>query len=121
MSGSLEIVASLFLLAGSAFALIGALGLAKLPDFFTRLHGPSKATTLGLGGVLIASAIYSATTADGFSFRPVLISLFLFLTAPVSANLLARAALARRVSSLAAFPEDRQPKPSDKNTGAEDA
>ncbi len=47
----LEVVISLFLLGGSLFALIGAIGLYRLPDFYTRLHGPTKATTLGVGGI----------------------------------------------------------------------
>lgn len=117
----IEIIASIFLLLGAAFALIGSLGLAKLPDFFTRLHGPSKATTLGLGGILIASAVHGLSTADGPGLRPILITAFLFLTAPVSANLLARAALGRRVHSLATFPQDQQPKPSDRASGDNDA
>lgn len=109
----IELIASCFLLAGAAFALIGSLGLAKLPDFFTRLHGPSKATTLGLGGILIASVVYGVTLPEGPALRALLITIFLFLTAPVSANLLARAALARRVHSLAAFPRDVRTRPSD--------
>ena len=46
------------LLAGATFALIGSLGLAKLGDFYRRLHGPTKATTLGVGAVLVASSLY---------------------------------------------------------------
>ena len=51
------VVASLILL-GAAFALLGSVGLARLPDFFTRLHGPTKATTLGVGAMVLASAVY---------------------------------------------------------------
>ena len=47
-----EAIVSFFLVAGAAFALVGAVGLAKLPDIFMRLHGPTKATTLGVGSVL---------------------------------------------------------------------
>jgi multicomponent K+:H+ antiporter subunit G len=100
----LEIVVSVFLLLGAGFALIGSFGLAKLPDFFTRLHGPSKATTLGLGGMLIAAAIHSSFTGDGLALRPLLITLFLFITAPVSAHLLARSAIAHRLPSLGGLP-----------------
>lgn len=100
----LEIVVSVFLLFGAGFALIGSYGLAKLPDFFTRLHGPSKATTLGLGGMLIAAAIHSSFTGEDLALRPLLITLFLFITAPVSAHLLARAAIAHRLPSLGGLP-----------------
>ena len=48
------------MLVGAAFALIGSWGLAKLSDFLKRLHGPTKATTLGVGCVLIASALWFA-------------------------------------------------------------
>jgi multicomponent K+:H+ antiporter subunit G len=78
----------------SAFAsLVGSLALVKLSDFYKRLHGPTKATTLGVGGVLVASAVYFTVRGPGFSVHEFLITLFLFLTAPVSAHLLVKAAL----------------------------
>ncbi|MDO9023294.1 monovalent cation/H(+) antiporter subunit G, partial [Zwartia sp.] len=51
----LEIITSVLLLVGAFFILVGAIGLARLPDFFMRLHAPTKASTLGVGGVLLAS------------------------------------------------------------------
>ena len=87
-------VASLILL-GAAFALLGSVGLARLPDFFTRLHGPTKATTLGVGAMVLASAVYFTATQEGFSLHEIAVMLFLFITAPVSAHLLAKAALHR--------------------------
>jgi multicomponent K+:H+ antiporter subunit G len=88
-----DIITSLLILVGAAFALVGSIGLARLPDFFTRLHGPTKATTLGVGSVVIASLIHSSAETGGVSLRELAISLFLFITAPVSAHLLAKAAL----------------------------
>ncbi len=108
----IEILVSLFLLTGAGFALIGSLGLARLPDFYTRLHGPTKATTLGVGGMLVASSIYFSSHADGISLHEALITLFLFITAPVSAHLLARAALhlgVRSVSGTPGEPGAKQP------------
>ncbi len=93
----LEIIVSAFLLLGSLFALIGAIGLYRLPDFFTRLHAPTKASTLGVGGVMLASLLYFSTRGEGISLHEILITLFLFITAPVSAHLLAKAAMQRRV------------------------
>lgn len=89
----IELLISLLILIGATFALVGSIGLARLPDFFTRLHGPTKATTLGVGSVVIASLIHSSAQTGGVSLRELAISLFLFLTAPVSAHLLAKAAL----------------------------
>lgn len=92
MSPILEALIASLLLIGGGFALIGSIGLAKLSDFYKRLHGPTKATTLGVGGVLIASSLYFTATSGTLSAHEFLISLFLFLTAPVSAHLLVKAA-----------------------------
>lgn len=100
----IEILVSLFLLTGAGFALIGSLGFARLPDFYTRLHGPTKATTLGVGGMLIASSLHFSSRIDGVSLHEVLITLFLFITAPVSAHLLAKAALHLGVRSIPGTP-----------------
>lgn len=91
-----DILVSLLLLVGGAFALLGSVGLARLPDFFTRLHGPTKATTLGVGAVVVAALIERGAQESGMSFREIAIPLFLFITAPVTAHLLAKAALVER-------------------------
>lgn len=88
-----DVMVGLLLVTGAVFAFIGSLGLARLSDFYRRLHGPTKATTLGVGGVLIASAIHFSVGAPGLSLHELLVSAFLFLTAPVSAHLLVKAAL----------------------------
>jgi multicomponent K+:H+ antiporter subunit G len=93
----LEIIVSFLVVAGASFALIGSIGLARLPDFFSRLHGPTKATTLGVGAMLIASAIHFSADGAGVSLHEVLVTLFLFMTAPVSAHLACKAALHLRV------------------------
>ncbi len=92
MSLVLEIVVAALLVVGAGFALVGSWGLAKLSDFYKRLHGPSKATTLGVGCVLIASGLWFAVRGTP-SWHELLITLFLFLTAPVSAHLLVKAAM----------------------------
>lgn len=89
---ALDIAVSALVVVGAAFAVVGSWGLAKLSDFFRRLHGPSKATTLGVGCVLIASALWFAWRGTP-SLHELLITLFLFLTAPVSAHLLVKAAM----------------------------
>lgn len=105
----LETLIALLVLLGAVFTLVGSVGLAILPDFFCRLHGPTKSTTLGVGGMLAASALYFA--GQGTTPRPaeLLIALFLFLTAPVSAQLLAKAALRLHLRTLAPVPERFRP------------
>ena len=109
MSFWVELVVSLSLVVGAAFALIGSWGLAKLPDFYARLHGPSKASTLGVGGMLVASMLYFTVREGAPSLHELLITLFLFVTTPVSAHLLAKAALHLRLESMCGLPsaEDR--------------
>ncbi len=91
----LDIIVALLLILGGTFALIGSYGLAKLGDFLKRLHGPTKASTLGVGAVLIASILYFTFSNRGLSVHELLITLFIFLTAPVSAHLLIKAAMKR--------------------------
>lgn len=88
-----EILIALLLLLGAGFTLVGSIGLARLPDLFMRLHGPTKATTLGVGATLLASVLHFSTTGGGLSLHELLVALFLFITAPISAYLLARTAL----------------------------
>lgn len=95
-----EILLALLIIIGAAFTLIGSFGLFKLPDFFMRLHGPTKATTLGVGAILIASALYFSFEKDTLSLHEILITLFLFITAPVSAHLMAKAAIHIKVKQL---------------------
>lgn len=93
-----EGIIAFFLVAGGTFAFIGSLGLARLKDFYMRLHGPSKTTTLGIGCVLIASMIYFSQGNDGISLQELLITIFLFITAPVSSHMLAKSALHQRLA-----------------------
>lgn len=99
MQLTMEILVSIFLIIGAFFLLVGSIGMVRLPDLFMRLHAPTKSSTLGLGSFLIAAIIYSAFQGR-FGFAEVLITLFSFITAPVSANLIAQAALHLRLRSL---------------------
>lgn len=105
----LDLAVAAMLVVGTAFALIGSWGLAKLADFFKRLHGPTKASTLGVGCVLIASMLYFTFRPDstGVSLHELLITLFIFLTAPISAHLLVKAALVLEPGARPAPPADR--------------
>lgn len=88
-----EILVSALIVIGAFFTLVGSFGLTRLSDFYARLHGPTKATTLGVGSLLMASLIFLAFEGEGIRLHKLLIAVFLFLTAPVSAHLMAKAAL----------------------------
>lgn len=96
----LEIILAALVLIGAFFTLVGSVGLYRLPDFYMRLHGPTKATTLGAGAILVVSAIYFSLRSDTPSMHEILITLFLFITAPVSAHLMAKAALHLKLRTI---------------------
>jgi multicomponent K+:H+ antiporter subunit G len=97
---TLDIFLAAALLIGSVFVLLGSVALLKLPDFFMRLHGPTKASTLGTGAILIASSVFFSVHYEGFSVHEILITVFLFITAPVGAHLMVRAALHLKVAQV---------------------
>ena len=99
----LQWLAAALLVLGGVFALVGAIGMLRFPDFFMRLHAPTKATTLGVGGVLLASMVLSWGRGE-IGLQALLVTLFMFITAPVSANLMAQAAMHLRVPSRAGPP-----------------
>lgn len=119
MSFYIELLISILLVVGGVFLLIGSIGLARLPDVFSRLHGPTKATTLGITGVLLASMIYQTINQGHFSVSELLITLFLLITAPVAANMIAKTALHRenpaipKTSGQSLMPNIRQRKAAD--------
>ncbi len=86
----LEIAVSFFLVTGGIFGLVGSYGLLKLNDPMSRLHAPTKATTLGIGGVLIASILHAILAEHHGSVHEIMIILFLFVTAPITANFIAK-------------------------------
>ena len=100
----IEWTAAALIVIGAFFLLVGAIGMVRLPDFYMRLHAPTKSSTLGVGGVLLASLLLGWSQGR-FGVAELLITLFIFVTAPVSANLLAQAALHLRLPSLAKEPE----------------
>ena len=103
-----DILLGLLIIAGALTTFIGSLGLLRLPDFYSRLNGPTKATTMGVGCLLIASAFYFSTDGQSMSLHELLVTLFLFITAPASAHLISKAALHLQLHSLAVIPEKFQ-------------
>jgi multicomponent K+:H+ antiporter subunit G len=99
-----EAVVSVLLVIGGVFVLLGSLGLARFPDLLTRLHGPSKAATLGLGALLLASVVAFGVRDQALSVHELLITLFVAITAPVSAQFVARASRHDREARAASDP-----------------
>ena len=93
MSPIAEYAIALLLLVGGFFTLVGAIGLARLPDFYTRLHGPTKATTLGMASLLIAANVYFSVTNGEVNIKEILISIFLLITAPITGYMLIKSAI----------------------------
>lgn len=86
----IEIISGVLLLLGSLFILLSAIGLLRMPDLFTRMSATTKASTLGIGLVLIGTAIFWMDI--GIATRAIAIILFLLLTAPVAAHIIGRSA-----------------------------
>lgn len=104
MNQYLESIIAFYIVVGAIFVFVGSFGLIKLPNLMSRLHGPSKATTLGVGGCLIASMIHFGSVEGRLSVQELLITFFLFITAPVTAHFIAKAHLHTQVDSEAELP-----------------
>lgn len=91
----IDLLIAAFLVASGIFGFVGSFGLIKLSDAMSRLHAPTKATTLGVGGVLIASILHSYLVEGVFTAHELLITLFLLLTAPVTALFIAKSHIHR--------------------------
>jgi multicomponent K+:H+ antiporter subunit G len=89
-----ELVLAAILVGGGIFALVGSYGLLRLPRPMQRLHAPTKATTIGVGAALLASSL-GGLPGGSLSIQEWLITLFLLLTAPISALFLAKTLILR--------------------------
>jgi multicomponent Na+:H+ antiporter subunit G len=88
-------VAAVFLLIGTLFCLVAAVGMLRLPDTLIRMHAATKAGTLGAGFILAAQAV--AAGELGTTLKIIAVIVFLLLTAPVAAHLIGRAAYHRGI------------------------
>lgn len=88
-------IASVAVLAGAAFMFVAGLGVARLPDVYTRMHAATKPATVGVAAIMsgVALALYEVPVTA----RAALVALFFLLTAPVAAHAIARSAHSRRV------------------------
>ncbi len=101
-SAWIEVAAAVATLAGAFLFLASAIGLLRLPDFYSRVHSPTKAATLGIALLGIASLLRSLPRQDLVWIEDLLIVVFLFLTMPVSSQVLLRAAATRGIAQTSA-------------------
>lgn len=92
LSGSSEVVGAVFILIGAVISLVSAIGNVRLPDVYTRSHAASKSSTLGVLCALVGTLLYFLISDGFFSIRLILGIFFVFLTAPVAAHVICRAA-----------------------------
>jgi multicomponent Na+:H+ antiporter subunit G len=91
MNLALDITSGLLLILGTAFCLIGALGILRLPDYFSRIHAAGLIETLGAVSILVALMLQAGLSVT--SIKLLLILVFIFVTGPTASHALARAAL----------------------------
>ena len=111
----IEAIVATLLFASGLLAVIAALGLVRLREFFQRMHPPALANTLAAWCAALASAVYFSALNSTLVLYPFVINVLLAITAPVTTVLLARAALLRKRAVGAAVPpplgERRKPPP----------
>jgi multicomponent Na+:H+ antiporter subunit G len=98
VEATIDIISCFLLVAGSIFAVVGGIGLLRLPDFFARMHGGGMTDTMGAG--LILTGLMFQTGFSLVTFKLVLITLFLLLTSPTSAHALAKSAISHGLKPL---------------------
>lgn len=106
----LDLLSWAAILSGSLFILVGTLGLLRLPDVFTRLHGVGMTDTLGAGLLILGMLLQ--TTSWLVAVKLVLIAVFLFFTSPTTSHALARAALH---AGLVPWSKPEKPGPGEEN------
>ena len=98
---------AMLLVLGGFITLIGAIGLARLQNFYQRMHGPAITITLGAGCILVASMLYFTVSQSRLVIHELLISIFVLMTAPVAAMLIMRAGVYRELRGRSNSSADR--------------
>lgn len=108
MSVAIDALSWVLLAAGGFFSIVGGIGLLRMPDFYTRMHGASITETLGAGFILGGLLLQAGVTL--VAAKLVMIGLLIFFASPTATHALARAAMARGLAPLLAEPEDEPSK-----------
>ena len=118
----LEIIVAVLVLAGAALALLGSIGLLRLPTFFERVHTPSIIATLGCWLIMHGTVLYFSVADRSLALHALLIAVFVAITVPIMSIFLMRAALFRaRQMGLNVPPSLSQPKASAAPADAKDS
>lgn len=96
MSVGIGILSGFSLLVGALFCLIGAVGLLRMPDFYTRVHAASVVETLGAGFILLGLLLQAGLTL--VAVKLLLIGLLIFFASPTASHALTRAAMLRGIT-----------------------
>jgi multicomponent Na+:H+ antiporter subunit G len=106
MEAAMDIISWALLMAGSLFAVVGGIGLLRLPDFFSRMHAGGMTDTMGAGLILAGLMFQSGLSL--VTFKLLLITLLMLLSSPTSAHALAKSAISHGLRPLLSV-EDEQP------------
>lgn len=87
----LDVLSWIFLISGSFFAIVGGIGIIRLPEFFSRLHGGGITDTLGAGLIVVGLLFQSGLELT--TIKLLMILFFLLVTSPTSCHALAKSAL----------------------------
>jgi multicomponent Na+:H+ antiporter subunit G len=104
MSVIIDILSGLCLLAGAIFSLIGAWGLLRMPDFYTRVHAASVLETLGAGFILLGLMLQAGLTL--VTVKLLIIGILIYFASPTASHALARAAMVRGIKPILAKPKE---------------
>ncbi len=92
------------LIAGSLFCVVGAVGMVRMPDLYTRMHAASVIETLGAGLILLGLMLQAGLTL--VAVKLLIVGMLIFFASPTATHALARAAMARGQRPLLAAPGD---------------
>jgi multicomponent Na+:H+ antiporter subunit G len=104
-----DVLSWVLLAAGGAFCVIGAVGLIRMPDFYTRVHAASVIETLGAGLVLLGLLLQAGWTLS--AVKVLMLGLLIFFASPTATHALTRAALLRGVKPFLADEGEISSKP----------
>jgi multicomponent Na+:H+ antiporter subunit G len=108
LNGLLDAISWFCLVAGGLFCVVGAVGMLRMPDFYTRLHAASVIETLGGGLIMLGLLLQAGVTL--VAVKLLIVALLVFFASPTATHALAKAAMERGVRPLLATPEDEPSK-----------
>ena len=109
MNAALDILSWGLLVVGGLFCIVGAVGMLRMPDFYTRMHAASVIETLGGGLILLGLMLQAGLTL--VAVKLMIVALLIFFASPTATHALARAAMARGLKPLLHGGEEGASKP----------